>query len=405
MSPDLVSAALSLPGTLRFLKSIGRDLKAGISLFILYPAIMDAVGLKQSIRDYLEMEAYLKIDRLDISGQNGEAFSLLRKEYPTLGTYPYLEKAVMDSNLPDVILVEGLEECAEKTQLNWVKTMERWAEGCRSSGSMHCLAFLVAADKMDLSQLPEKDVRLAYRVWAGMPSALEVRMLCRDYYEETNAENQWREYLLASLSGNDLLLCEKLWDVVQKNEMDVFGALKQHGIELGWNEGNIQKRYQGWRPRSPGTELKLSPKEHTFHLLSAGFTVYTPEYGEEIHPSALAVMNRVDDLRHRLWRAQAALILPLIDDFRHRICSIMTARHGQKWIPPDMANLMELGELNSIFYGLSNASWEKKQWGKGIEKTLDIRNKLAHYTPITFNEFYQFWLLNQSVHNMLYEIN
>ena len=405
MSPDLSTAAWTLPSCRQFMRKIGLDLRDGVSLVIFFPPSADMQAFKRSLLDYIDRELYLKTDFKDLSCFDGiPPFDFLCQIFPGLMKSQYLEKAVDSPDLPDVILLEGLSQCANTTVQNWINTIARWAEACRSSGARHSLVFFLTLEDFSFIKLPPTDVRLKYRILAGFPSALEVRLLCRMETNEIDAENQWREYILSSLAGNDLFLCEHLWEEVFNPAESINDALIQYATKNGWNKNTTNTHFHNWRPKPPGVDLTFSPNEKTFSLLSSGISIYTPEYGEEIHPGFLALNGGEKEISHRIWRAQAALILPMIDDLRRRICEYFTSKYGNNWailgneilIPP-----LEMGELKTYFETLPSNSYERRQWGFGIHQAWWIRNELAHYKPISFRVFCELWRLSGSVHSLI----
>ena len=119
----------------------------------------------------------------------------------------------------------------------------------------------------------------------------------------------------------------------------------------------------------------------------------------------LALDKKDPEINHRLWRAQAALLLPMVDDIRRRVCNYFCATLGDDWAYIDkelLSSPVELGKLKTYFDKLPDNSWEKRQWGNGINQTWMIRNDLAHYTPISYNAFYELWILNNNVRSKLY---
>ena len=405
MSPDLSTAVWSLPGPRKFIQKIGQDLRRGVSQIIFSPTSSQVASFKESLLECLEKDCFLRSETIDLSSSTQlEPFDLLQATFPGLSGSQYLEKSVEAPDLPDVIFLENLAHGSTGYIQDWINAIDRWAEACRSSGSMHSLVLLLKMVDPAKLKLPSKDVRLNYRVLAGTPSSLEVRLLCRMATDEIDAENQWREFMLASVAGNDFSLVDLLWDEVFNPVESIIKALKIHGKNNGWQKSN-DFFPRNWRPKPPGFDLSLSPNEKSFGYLGSGLTIYTSEYGEEIHPCLLALNNMEQEIVHRIWRAQASLLLPAVDDVRRRICNYFTNKYGEDWAIIDkklFASPLELGELKTFFdYSLSDASWEKRQWGSGVYQTWNIRNDLAHYTPVSYIVYEKFWRLTSSVHSQL----
>lgn len=406
MNPDISSGIWDLPSPKRFIQKIVRALSEGISVLVIYPDFRIEDGLEETlIAELSDSHRTFTNLSLDIAS-NPEVipFEFLRDVFPEILDCQYLDQIVMVQTIPDVLILKGLDTCPPKIQAQWLEGIVRWSEANRSQGTNKSLVMLLPAQTAIKAKLPPGDVRLAYHIWAGLPSTLEMRLLCRMLTDEISAESQWREYLISSLAGNDLDLCEWLWEDITAKSTDLLELTKDYAKNLGWKPEMNNGWFSSWHPKSPGVTLSLSPIDKSFSQLSRKITVYTPEYGEEIHPGILALQSKQSEFDHRIWRAQAALILPMIDDIRRRICDIMTSRCGPGWAVDDGQVLIppiELSELKRVFNGKSNSSWEKRQWGAEIYQISSIRNQLAHYETITYNEFYQFWQLNSSVHRMI----
>jgi hypothetical protein len=133
--------------------------------------------------------------------------------------------------------------------------------------------------------------------------------------------------------------------------------------------------------------------------------VYTPEYGEEIHSAIVAVQGDNREITHRLWRGQAALLLPLIDRTRMILCEQLSASYGDAW--PSLVQNPESGlcaELGAIEVALTTVlTWnsERDRWLRVVKLARHIRNNLAHYEPISYEDFALFWQLNVKVHQLL----
>lgn len=409
MKPDLLSIVWELPGSRSFVRRAGLTLRDGISLFCLFPSRMEADSFQDQLLHHLEQELVLRVRSVDLRWINeGSPFEILRRLLPEGRTYQYLEQMVSDPELPQVILISHLEGRETGEIQDWVKSLARWAEACRSSGSLNSLGLLMPFDLIKDTRFPLTDVRLTYAVWPGAPSALDVRVLCRSISEETNAEAQWREYLLASLSGSDLQLAESLWEYTCEPVATLLLVLEQYARSRNWSPDEIRKQLQKWRPVPAGQLLVPEPHANGFNLIRCGWAVYTPEYGEEIHTAALIMLGRQQEVIHRIWRAQAALMLPMIDDIRRRICNHLADRYGSQWVVIDNEHFelpLDMGKLKRYFDLLPSTSWEKKQWGRGIAQVWSTRNELAHYEPVSYATFHEIWRLYSLIHGMPYRAN
>jgi hypothetical protein len=394
---DLHQRIYSLPAAQKFVQLAGQELVSGISTVLLLPAYLSQTWFQQQLMDYLEIDHFIIAHTIDLRENSGfDPVQVLTGVLPEAGyLIERIEQLVVAESCPEVIILENLEICPSSYVNDWLAIIARWAEACNSSGSTHSLAVLASARAACNWQLPHVDVRLAYRLWMGIPSILETRLLCRMDIDGNYADAQWREYLLSSIAGDDPLLVEALWHVILGSSEQIYEALSQFAHKKGWEKSEIEQRISRWKPQPPGGGHRLKPTDSSFSLLSEGYTLYTPEYGEEIHPAALALLGRNKDVNHRIWRAQAGLILPWIDDLQRRICQLLAYTNEPEWIdePPK-----ELKELKIYLDNLPDSSKDKQDWGPTVYWAWRIRNELAHYRPITYGLYIKFWSLCLKAH-------
>jgi hypothetical protein len=369
------------------------NLEQGISEIVVFPQSVNLNQVQHSLRRQLEINYLCEFMPIDAGSANEyRLIDLVKESYPALKQYQYLEAMVADVNLPDVLLVTNLENCSADQQEKWIKDITRWAEACRSSGAKHPIVLLTTYQSFADSKLPADDVRLSIRVWEGIPSALEARLLFRvDVPDEFEAKALWREAILSSLSGNDLELAEFIADVVFKPLDQIINQLRQYAIDVGWSKEVLENNLRTWRPDN--SRLKR-PHNQVHNLYSKGVIIQTPENGEEVHSSALALMGKDQEIHHRLWRGQTALIMPMVDEVRLRICNAMIRKHGDAWagrVDEKNPTFPELGKIKLFFDRSLCTVEERKQWMNIIKSSYHIRNELAHYRIIPFLDFQGFW--------------
>ncbi|MBC7227473.1 MAG: hypothetical protein H5T61_09580 [Thermoflexales bacterium] len=296
---------------------------------------------------------------------------------------------------PEVLLIQPRAE-GPTLDDQWLLALERWASAAKryAPSQRRKLCVVVPADS--LPRMPQPDITVAVQRWWGIPSALETRLACRLASQEEGPVSLWREHLIPSLAGNDLALGEYLWDIVMGPEDEILAGLAQYGMERGWQKADAEEAYRVWSPLPPGRREIQLPRQ-VFSLWARGWIVYTPEYGGEIHSALVALLDEQNnqEIAHRLWRAQTPLLLPVVDSVRLNICEQLTQMYGRTWTTWvdgwDDASYPELGVIESALRKGNMRESEKHRWLKVVQLTRLIRNKLAHYTPISFQEFIEFW--------------
>lgn len=191
------------------------------------------------------------------------------------------------------------------------------------------------SDPILVENLPASDVGLAMHWWWGIISALEVRLLCRLLNGKADdAATLWREHLLPSLTGGDVVLADFLWDSLQGTEDDLYGRLVSFAEGRDWTSERLRPFWAGqaFEARAPiNGGGRLAVPEYTRSLWALGAVQVTPEYGMELSSAALAQLGRRETVRHRVWRGEAGLLLPLLDGVRLRLCARLTRLFGSDW--------------------------------------------------------------------------
>jgi hypothetical protein len=386
-----------LPGPHKFVDMVERNIYDGISLIVIFPSS----DLQSEFQSFFSAHANRNslVAVLDLSTQDQPAVEFLKAALPEMAECAYLEQIVESEFLPHILVLGQFEACDLKYQTEWFAVISRWAKKCHGAGITRSIILPVQALTLGGHKLPEKDTRLAYITWAGILSALEIRMVCRmNASGKSLVEDQWREYVLASLTGGDVRLCEYLWDVAIKGADEIAQALADYSFNHNWSEDYLSKKLTGWKSKPPGSDLRLNPGDLGFDVISQGITAYTPEYGEEESSAVLAHLDRKNEIHHRIWRAQASLLLPIIDEFRRRICDLISSfHHGEDKITVNGTSYdlpAEMGVLKVYFKCLNDYDPMKIKWGSAVRDVWEYRNLLSHYTPVTYDAFMRLWLLN-----------
>lgn len=323
------------------------------------------------------------------------------------------------SALPRVIHIDFLDMLNSSNTQSWLTLLQRWAQATQSWASLGrdrcCLCFIMPLS-VAMELIPLTDLYLSVYWWWGFPSALEMRSLCRIYDETSPATHlsRWREHLIPALAGNDLALSEHLWQRLHLSQREVVQELQQYAAQRGWTAARLQE----WGAKTLLLGLKedgfgdlIAPPFQLVELWKRGVLCSTPEYGLEIHSAALAVMGRVEVIQHRLWRGQVVLLLPLIDHIRLAVCEHLTRVYGDdwpvRWHLPD-SNEAEIAirasplacQIGYLLWLLENCTAFRGEHRARvlITQALYLRNRIAHYQPVDFNQFIELLRKKASVY-------
>ncbi len=406
MRLDFWEAAESLPSVRRFLGRVSEDLGAGRSVLALLPPGVPAALLRERLRERLGRNllwASLAADHSSLAcadpGQIARIF--LRPDTPArLG----LAELARLPDCPEVIAITGLDKCVPAVRRQGLQAFTRWArevarpvraETTRPPSSLCAIerATLLIPD------LPASAPTLALHYWWGFPSALELRGLCRELAVGARAREEWRECLISGLAPGDLGAACALWEADPADVDEAGEALRTYGRTLG-----LQAEVPNGLASLRGGLGRPEPPAHLRQAWAAGLVVASHEYGIEASPAAVAFCEDREELRRRLWRGQAPVLLPLADAVRLGACTHLTRMRGARWyqtvgaLPADPEHLARLEEnplgaefgylviaLRALGPGLEHGRWRER-----AEVAREVRNRLSHYEPVPFARFAEF---------------
>jgi hypothetical protein len=362
---------------------IASSLAQGVCCIVFLPAGLNIYEFESTLSSCSAKEFNFEVKSVSAELTNGESPFLRLKEHLSIDEdAKYLEQLVTSKAMPDTVIVSKFDDISPQQQKQWLEALSRWAMTAKSIGGQKSLLIAMSKIPYNLEMFPVKDIRLQYYWWPG-PSALEIMLMLRQNSDQIEAEDQWREYVIPSLSGSDKELALTLLDVVLQPQEVIIEKLRNYALEKGWNKEEIQKAISHWKPN----RLRAFP-DGNLQLWSKGLLSYTPEYGEELHSSVLALFERENEISHRLWRGQSSLILPMIDYIRFRVAEIIKnyyPNHMRQYESDD--GYIDLGQLKRAIDQLPSTSSEKQQWHSVIFLAHKIRNNFAHYHPVTFEDF------------------
>jgi hypothetical protein len=319
--------------------------------------------------------------------------------WPEGRTAHTVENLLQLERLPEVTVLTGWEELEPERRRSWLDLLRGWAVASTRLRMPRAVLGMASAPA-----LLESDIDLdtaMVRWWWGSPTSLELAQMCRDG-GAPSAMTRWRESMLPSLAGNDASLMESLAPICMDGKEQIIQFLSDEATRRGWTSARLTSL--GAMTTIIGRDTQVAPPPPLRRLWSAGALAWTPEYGIELHSAALAALGRHDEVEHRLWRFQAALVLPLIDRARRRLCDQLTHRHGRNWpfrwcepLDPFERTLVRqdpaacgLGHLAHLL-GQRPGLLGPSDWQADAGRLCRVRNSLAHYRTITYFDFEQIW--------------
>lgn len=319
----------------------------------------------------------------------------------------------------DVIQLAGFGELPENVRRLWFEFFIQWSQSFQNivDRGGYPTAFCLICPIWMVKEIPTSALYLSVRLWQGIPSALETQMLCRLAEKEEPSNNlafSWRENILSSIAGSDVQLAEWLWDDVFESTERLIGSLVDYAKEIRkWSVDlvtslNIKTRLGN---RQAGNS---HPKIDNPELWGRGIFNWTQEYGVEVNSAALALFGRKEDIWHRLWRAQASLLLPQLDSLRLGVCEYLIQAYGPEWpmrwkqfgseieLRKAMKNpySCQWGYLESIFSDNTVFKFEQNYLSL-IQVARYIRNRLAHFQIIDYSNYKRLCREVQNAENIL----
>ena len=410
MRTDLVKAYFNLPTVRNFILSLVDVLAERRSVIVLLPANVDVNLVKQAVwgelwsREFSMREISLREFPQLLPLDNLTA--VFQPEWAPPDIPRTLANFMEITHLPDVIGLWSIDACTNEIRSKWMQLIRDWAALChqRANNGKQTTAFcLIAHAENSLGSIPENDIFLEVRWWWGFPSILENSLLCRQGSGNSrNPLDQWREKLLPSLAGGDLQLIYYLWDRIGDSLDDLIAPLENFQLEAEWtNDDKLQwQSYLSANGDHRSHGAGLPPPRKILNQWARGLIYSTVEFGPEVHPAILARLRNFDDLKHRLWRGQTELVLPLVDGLRLEICSRLTQRLGVewpwRWEIPDSEDELSAVKDNPKATQLGYLSWlirknqnfrNFRQWSILVFTAHQIRNEIAHYRIITIKDF------------------
>lgn len=409
-STGLLGLFLKLPSLQHFLLDLAQDIAHRRSLLVVLPPWMSPDDVWEALQGKLwKGEIFSK--RVPLTALNQErspaaelAEALgLKWSDSTVPRTP--ENLISMPGLPELVYLDESAQVPPDIRAKWVKFMVRWADlshSCFDLGNRPAALCMIMQGSDVPLPLPENGMYFSVRWLWGVPSALEMHLLCRQGSEpslgtQETCLDQWREHLLPSLAGNDVLLAQYLWDKLTKNSAELTTVLLKFAEERGWTKDKLLEWGTGKLPESFGGEydnLPAGPPGEYIPLCMHGVLCQTPEYGLELSAPALTVQGRNEELRHRIWRGQALLLLPLLDKIRLHVLDLVSrnqddfsnVRGNGAGSAGNQAASLEWGELEDKVRGLAKCRRERS-WLPLISLARSMRNRLAHYHPVTFSQF------------------
>lgn len=415
MSLELAASLMQMPTARHLLDQMLDDLRLGRSMLGLLPEGVDIDLLRSALWDGLgHWDLHIQevfISQLDAQMPAAALGQAIGVDWRPSNTPRTVENLLKQAGLPEVLFIDGFEELAEEDRIRWLQFMAQWAQICQGRHSTDgdgpaippALCLIVRAMKVPYPP-PPTNVLLSVRVWWGIPTALEMRMLCQlvsKQYPDSAPLDRWREYVIPAIAGSDLYLGDYLWERYGTGS-DLAAVLKDFARNREWPQVELEARPMNGFPRDGAYPIEDWPLSF-FQAWAQGIIHWTPEYGLERHSAVLAMLDQQEALNHRLWRGQTEFLLAQVDQIRLGLCAHLNEAYGQDW-PYEWQEPKVEEEREAVRYTPFACQWGhlkyllkncpklrgERRWSSLVECSWRIRTELAHYRPISLNEYERF---------------
>ena len=407
-----------LPSIRQFIQLLEDDVLDRRSILALFPDGVDVRALWEQLRGLLVRRDFLleEVDVGDIPPDRmllaamGEA---LRLTLPAGQSHWSLERLYQEAReQSQVVTLVSIERLSADRQAQWLQLLTQWANFSQREADagrdIVSLIVCVSATAL-LDRLPTSDLMLSVRWWWQLPSHLEMRLLCQSgsaAYHHTSPPSLWREFILASLAGDDLGVIQGLWEEdIILDEATALKRLRVMATARGWCLQDVTQVESVLFQALPDDWVKdTAPPPALRNAWARGLLSSCPEYGIELHVAALALAGRTEALSQRLWRGQAQYLLPLIDQVRLRLCVYLTQEYKTGWATRWALPLSE-EERAAVRKSSLSCEWgyleylirtyvhlrRERRWLTLIVQCRAVRNQIAHYSPISYDAFLALW--------------
>ena len=401
---------MTLSGQNILFKRIINDLADNVTTLVLLPDLVDWRKIEYLLEEALIDKAEHLLGRslvlVDCEEQSpvvnlSEALAInwVDKNAPRT-----VQNLIKNGGMPEIILLRTFMDATLEHQANWVRCLFDFNE-IRLKNRVECPAFCVVARAMDkaVTSLASGPGFSTY-YWYDFCSLAEAESFYQQEMEGRNlAETVWKASLLASLAGEKYGLAENLDDVILKGVSPVLERLTDIAREFGWEDEDLRRQgIEQFLNRHCYISLdKLKLDNNIRQLWALGLMDFSREFGWEISSWVLGALGLRKELKHRIWRAQVKVVMPIINQLRLRIIQTLVRGYGSEWLAWDIPLTKKDNGCNKsydpfdaeLFFLWNILRSHKKELRKeqiflpSLRQAHLLRNKLAHYETIEFAEY------------------
>lgn len=409
-----------LPSVQNFMEALKEDLANRRSVLVPLPSTVDADDIWPLLRAYLAQKDFFvgEVAVADLTYEKSllaglcEALNLQWKASISPDSIDHFYSNV--ERLPDVVYFDGFDDLSPERRRQILQFFTEWADASHiraDQGESPMALCVMTSSPESLTDTPATDTHLGVHWWWGLPSALEIRLICRILNSNRDGRySLWTESILPAIAGADMALADHLWGNDDLTIQGIWKRLESYATIRQWDVNSLRdagiEEYEDTLTFH-SEKSSLFQSSQVKQLWGRGILYWTPEYGVQLNTAVLALLGKNKEVLHRIWRGQVEYLLPILDQIRLAICEKLTSLYGPvwpyQWEKPKYEEDYEAVrkdplacELGYMHYLLKTC--EKMKRNRNllplVHQTKEVRNELAHYRPI---EYLQYERLMQEV--------
>lgn len=317
----------------------------------------------------------------------------------------------------DITVIRGLENIGPQAVTRWceaISELARLAEQRLQQGQRCYRLLVVVAGRAGVGAFRPVPLLREFWYWGWFTSG-ELRLLAEEMHQGRSqwCDRAWVQAVGVELAGTDPALLFWFNDVgeIPHDGEALLRLLKRYAEEKGWDDRLLHRHIPELArlgAAARGGRIADAPPAELLPLWEAGALNLHPEQGVFLHSAAVAVLEQLEELEHRVWLGQARLLLPLIDRARVEVCRLLWDEfaewRGGRGGPHDETGGLfvhgahdeavgaEFGEIvNFLRKPPASAQVKLNRLGGHVDGLRSARNTLAHYRALNWDAFSRVW--------------
>jgi len=394
----------------RVVKAVLDDLVRGRTCFVITPSTQDwgevQFCLGEMAEEYYSTGVMSK-ETVDLPGlADGPPITALAQflgvEWPSELTPRTEENFLKSKGLPHLLFFESFSDLGPEQRGKWFRFVidfEKARLRVRATHPALCIVIRVE-DLSALGKASGLQAKLHY--WYNQISRTEVEAFYLNTQQRRAREDMlWKAAIQASLLGS-IAVNEDLGEIVFRSLDSIYRTLGTAFAHNGWTKSNLLQAGISPHLHAPSFAPLENVRDNgsVERLWSLGLLEYSFEYGWEVPSWVLVRLQEKRLFTHRIWRAQQKIILPIVDRFRLSAIRTLIAEYNDLWLDKAVLNEELLAmvdrapnlwetELAVLIACLENNPLLNRE-GRllpALKACQQIRNSLAHYTPVEFASY------------------